>query len=75
MVFFKMLKICFTAYVQDLCEKNSPGYSYNETVSVCYKINSNPMLFTEAELFYGESGGHLLRIDTEGKQKFVENLD
>lgn len=73
--FFKILKICFTAYVKNLCEENNPGYIYNESVSVCYKIDSNPRLFTEAEFFCGESGGHLLRIDTERKQKFVEDLD
>lgn len=58
-----------------LCEENSPGYIYNETLSVCYKIDSNPRLLAEAELFCGESGGHLLRIDTEIKQKLVENID
>lgn len=74
-IFFKILKICFTAFVKILCEENSPGYIYNETVSVCYKIDSNPRLLAEAELFCGESGGHLLRIDTEIKQKLVENID
>eukprot|EP00105_Crassostrea_gigas_P003218 XP_011415999.1 PREDICTED: uncharacterized protein LOC105319959 [Crassostrea gigas] len=63
------------AYVKNLCEENNPGYIYNESVSVCYRIDSNPRLFMEAELFCGESGGHLLRIDTERKQKFVEDLD
>lgn len=58
-----------------LCEEINPGYIYNESVSVCYKIDSNPRPFREAELFCGESGGHLLRIDTERKQKFVEDLD
>lgn len=61
--------------MKNLCEENNPGYIYNESVSVCYKIDSNPRLFTEAEFFCGESGGHLLRIDTERKQKFVEDLD
>lgn len=28
----------------------------------------------ESVSFCGESGGHLLRIDTERKQKFVENI-
>lgn len=61
--------------MENLCEENNPGYIYNESVSVCYKIDSNPRLFTDAELFCEESGGHLLRIDTERKQKFVEDLD
>lgn len=61
--------------MKNLCEENNQGYIYNESVSVCYKIDSNPRLFTEAEFFCGESGGHLLRIDTERKQKFVEDLD
>lgn len=61
--------------MKNLCKENSLEYIYNETVPVCYKIDSNPRLFTEAELFCGESGGHLLRIDTERKQKLVEDLD
>lgn len=70
-----MLNICFTAYAKNICKENSPGYIYNETIPICYKIDSNPRPFAEAVLFCGESEGHLLRIDTERKQKLVEDLD
>ncbi|XP_052674860.1 uncharacterized protein LOC128156671 [Crassostrea angulata] len=62
-------------YAKYLCNGNSPGYFYNESVPVCYKIDSQPRSMTDAKLFCGESGGHLLRIDTEIKQKFAENLN
>nr|XP_034300555.1 type-2 ice-structuring protein-like [Crassostrea gigas] len=59
-------------YAQYLCSGKSPGYIYNETVPVCYKIDSDPRTLVEAVSFCGESGGHLLQIDTERKQILVE---
>ncbi|XP_011441513.3 C-type lectin domain family 4 member E-like isoform X1 [Magallana gigas] len=61
-------------YAQYLCSGKSPGYIYNETVPVCYKIDPGPRTLVEAVSFCGESGGHLLQIDTERKQRLVENL-
>ncbi|XP_034303606.2 uncharacterized protein [Magallana gigas] len=63
------------AHANHLCNGDSPGYFYNESVPVCYKIDTQPRLMDDAVMFCGESGGHLLRIDTEIKQKFVESLN
>ncbi|XP_022327540.2 uncharacterized protein LOC111126903 isoform X2 [Crassostrea virginica] len=63
------------AYAENLCQGNSSGYIYNATVPLCYKIDTQPRLKTAAESFCGEFGGRLLRINTERKQRFVEDLD
>ncbi|XP_065931889.1 uncharacterized protein [Magallana gigas] len=61
-------------YAQYLCSGKSPGFIYNEAVPLCYKIDSGPRTLVKAISFCGESGGHLLQIDTEKKQRLVENL-
>ena len=63
------------AYAENLCQGNSSGYIYNATVPLCYKIDTQPRVKTAAESFCGEFGGRLLRINTERKQRFVEDLD
>ncbi|XP_056001723.1 C-type lectin domain family 17, member A-like [Ostrea edulis] len=66
--------ICDGARANLLCSGNNSGYFFDATAPVCYKISAIPRTRTEAVHFCQESGGHLLRIKTDQKQKFVEDL-
>ncbi|XP_056000660.1 uncharacterized protein LOC125656437 [Ostrea edulis] len=57
-----------------LCSGNNSGYVFDAAVPICYKIDTIPRTKTEAVDFCQESGGHLLRIKTDKKQKIVEDL-
>ncbi|XP_061187990.1 collectin-12-like [Saccostrea echinata] len=62
-------------YSQYLCSENNSGYVHDATVPVCYKIDPTPRTRPNAILSCENFNGHLLRINTQRKQKFVEDLN
>ncbi|XP_056000659.1 C-type lectin domain family 17, member A-like [Ostrea edulis] len=70
----KLFSVDFIARANLLCSGNNSGYIFDAAAPICYKINTIPRTKSEAIDFCQESGGHLLRIKTDKKQKFVEVL-
>jgi hypothetical protein len=58
-----------------VCTGNNSGYVFDAAVPICYKVDTTPRTQTEAVDFCQKSGGHLLRIKTDKKQQFVEDLN
>ncbi|XP_056000661.1 uncharacterized protein LOC125656252 [Ostrea edulis] len=65
----------FIDHANRLCSGNNSGYFFDAAVPICYKISTIPRTKKEAVDFCQESGNHLLRIKTDKKQKFVEDLN
>ncbi|XP_062589939.1 uncharacterized protein LOC134251554 isoform X2 [Saccostrea cucullata] len=63
------------SYSQFLCSEGGSGYVYDATVPVCYNVDPTPRTRPNAILSCENFNGHLLRINTQRKQKFVEDLN